>query len=56
MPPMATVGDSVTFYLSGAGGDSGMVGVDIHQSEDIRLARFLSWDDQARSCLGRIGT
>ena len=26
MPPMATFGDSGTFYISGVGGDSGMEG------------------------------
>ena len=30
IPPMATVGDSGTFYFSGAGDDSGMGGGDIH--------------------------
>ena len=56
MPLMATVRYSVTLSLSGAGGDSGMWGGDIHQLEDLILTRFLSRDACARSFLGKIGT
>ena len=49
MPPMATVRDSDVLYLAGVGGDSGMGGGGVHQSEYLILARFLSRDDRARS-------
>ena len=56
MPAVATVIDSGTLSLSGTGGDSVMGGGNIHQSEDLILTQFLSWEARARSCLGRFGT
>ena len=32
-----------------------MGGGNVHQSEDLILAWFLSWYDRTRSCFGRIG-
>ena len=57
MPPIATVGDSGTFYLAGLGRDGGMWGGgDFHQQEYLIIARFLSRYARERSCLGSIGT
>ena len=59
LPPMtlvATVRDSGTLSLFGAGGDCGMGEGGIHQLEDLILDRFLRRDARARSCLGRIET
>ena len=56
MPPVATVGDYGMLVLSGAGGESGMGRGDIHQLEDLILARLLIRDARARSCLERIRT
>ena len=55
MLPVATIGDSSTFYLARVGGDSGMGGGDVQISEDIILSCFLSQDTCARSCLESIG-
>ena len=58
MPPMATVVDSGTLYLAGAGGDIGVGGGggDNFQLEDLILTQLLIQDARARSCLRSIGT
>ena len=55
MSPVATFIDSGMSSLSQADGDSGVGGGNIHQSEDLILALFLSRDSCASSCLGRSG-
>ena len=56
MPHVATVRYSGIYFLSGAGGDIVFGGEDIHQLEDLILARFISRGACARSFLGGIRT
>ena len=54
--PVDNFRDYGTLYLSRAGGDSGIGRGDIHQSEDLILARLLSQDYRIKIFLGSIGT
>ena len=55
MPPVDTGGYPGTLSLSGSGGDSRVVGGNIHEMEDLILDQFLNRDACASICLGRIG-
>ena len=56
MPPVTTVGGNGIFSLTGAGRGSGMGRVDVHQSKEKIIARFISQDSHGRSFLASIGT